>query len=81
MVMEEKPDMTENQNFYIIEHGVHWTGMPAWGNTLSDEEIWKLVTFLSQMGKLPPSAEPAWQQSTPSGQEEGNSGKESTPHE
>lgn len=35
--MEEAPDMTENQNFYIIKHGIRWTGMPAWGRVLNDQ--------------------------------------------
>jgi hypothetical protein len=25
----EMADMPENQNFYILEHGVRWTAMPA----------------------------------------------------
>ncbi len=66
MVMEDMPDMPENQNFYIIRHGVRWTGMPAWRNTLNDGEIWKLVTFLGHMDKLPPSVEEEWKKSLPS---------------
>ncbi|MGH9581543.1 MAG: c-type cytochrome [Bryobacteraceae bacterium] len=65
--MEEAADMPANQNFYIIQHGVRWTGMPAWKNTLSGEEIWKLVTFLSHMDKLPPAVEQEWKNPLPSG--------------
>jgi mono/diheme cytochrome c family protein len=53
---KEAPDMSESQNFYIIQHGVRWTGMPAWDKTLSDTQIWQLVTFLSNIEKLPPAA-------------------------
>jgi mono/diheme cytochrome c family protein len=53
---KDAPDMSENQNFYIIQHGIRWTGMPAWGKTLSDTQIWQLVTFLSNIEKLPPAA-------------------------
>jgi len=53
---KDAPDMSENQNFYIIQHGIRWTGMPAWGSTLSDTQIWQLVTFLSNIEKLPPAA-------------------------
>jgi mono/diheme cytochrome c family protein len=53
---KDAPDMPENQNFYIIQHGVRWTGMPAWNKTLSDTQIWQLVTFLSNIEKLPPAA-------------------------
>lgn len=53
---KDAPDMAENQNFYIIEHGIRWTGMPAWNQTLSDGQVWQLVTFLSNIEKLPPAA-------------------------
>lgn len=53
---KDMPDMAENQNFYIIEHGIRWTGMPAWNQTLSDGQVWQVVTFLSNMEKLPPKA-------------------------
>ncbi len=53
---QDAPDMAENQNFYIIEHGIRWTGMPAWNQTLSDAQVWQLVTFLSNIQKLPPTA-------------------------
>ena len=53
----DAPDMPENQNFYIIEHGIRWTGMPAWAHTLSDTQVWQVVTFLSNVEKLPPAAQ------------------------
>ncbi|MGB0036636.1 MAG: c-type cytochrome [Candidatus Acidiferrales bacterium] len=53
---KDAPDMAENQNYYIIEHGVRWTGMPSWNKTLSSQQIWQLVTFLSNVEKLPPAA-------------------------
>ena len=53
---KDAPDMAENQNFYIIQHGLRWTGMPAWNKTLNDTQIWQLVTFLSNIEKLPPAA-------------------------
>jgi thiosulfate dehydrogenase len=53
---KEAPDMPENQNFFIIEHGIRWTGMPAWNKTLNDAEAWQVVTFLSRIPQLPPAA-------------------------
>lgn len=52
----DAPDMPDNQNFYITKHGIRWTGMPAWGKTLSDTQIWTVMTFLANIEKLPPSA-------------------------
>ncbi|MCW8193852.1 c-type cytochrome [Proteobacteria bacterium 005FR1] len=31
--------------FWIVEHGIQMTGMPAWGQVYSDDEIWDLVAF------------------------------------
>jgi mono/diheme cytochrome c family protein len=53
---KEGSDMADNQAFYIIQHGIRWTGMPAWSKTLSDNQIWQTVTFLSAVQKLPPAA-------------------------
>lgn len=58
--MEDKADMAENQNFYIIQHGVRLTGMPAWGSLLDDQQIWQVTTFLSHMDKLPPPLVEQW---------------------
>lgn len=52
----DSPDMPENQNFYITKHGIRWTGMPAWGKTLNDTQIWTVTTFLANIEKLPPAA-------------------------
>lgn len=71
--LREAPDMQENENFYIIEHGVRWSAMPAWDDTLSDTQIWTLVTFLSRMGKLPPAVNQQWRTAQVSG---GNNSKE-----
>jgi mono/diheme cytochrome c family protein len=30
--------------------------MPAWGNVLSDEEIWRVVTLIRNFDSLPDSA-------------------------
>jgi len=62
---EDVPDMPENQNFYIIEHGVRWSGMPSWNQTLSQAQVWQLVTFLSNIQKLPPAALKAFETPAP----------------
>jgi mono/diheme cytochrome c family protein len=54
---QDAPDMSASQNFYIIQHGIRWTGMPAWGKTLSDTQIWTLCAFLDNTEKLPAAAQ------------------------
>jgi thiosulfate dehydrogenase len=58
--VEDAPDMPENQNFYIIQHGIRMSGMPAWKPVLSKQEIWQVTTFLSHMDKLPPQVSQQW---------------------
>ncbi len=52
--MTDAADMGDSDNYYIIQHGIRWTGMPAWEKVLSDNEIWQVVTFIGHMGNLPP---------------------------
>lgn len=67
---EEAPDMPENQNFYIIQHGIRLSGMPAWKGTLSEQETWRVTTFLSHMDKLAPQVSAAWRTSAGAAQGE-----------
>ena len=67
---EDAPDMRENQNFYIIQHGIRLSGMPAWKQALSEQEIWQVTTFLSHMDKLPPQVSAEWKKSASTSQSE-----------
>jgi thiosulfate dehydrogenase len=52
--MKQAPAMPDHENFYIIKHGVRWTAMPAWGNIMTDSEIWQVILVLSRFETLPP---------------------------
>jgi mono/diheme cytochrome c family protein len=58
--VEDPPDMPENQNFYIIQHGIRLSGMPAWKTSFKEPELWQVTTFLSHMDKLSPAVAAAW---------------------
>lgn len=58
--VEDTADMPENQNFYIIQHGIRLSGMPAWKQVLDEQEMWQVTAFLSHMDKLPPQVSDAW---------------------
>ena len=66
---KDPPDMPDNQNFYIASHGVRWTGMPAWNKTLTDEQIWQIVTFMSNIERLPPAAKAVFDTNSPAAQQ------------
>ena len=54
-------DDPEGASFWKIKHGVRLTGMPSFGYSLSDQDIWTLALFLKNMDKLPPAVQEAWQ--------------------
>jgi thiosulfate dehydrogenase len=55
-------DDPEGVSFWKIKHGIRLTGMPSWGYSLSDRQIWTLALFLKHMDKLPPGVQQRWQQ-------------------
>jgi mono/diheme cytochrome c family protein len=55
-------DDPEGVSFWRIKHGIRLTGMPSFGSSLSDDQIWTLALFLKHMDKLPPTVQQAWQQ-------------------
>ena len=54
-------DDPEGVSFWKIKHGIRLTGMPSFGDTLSDRQIWTLALFLRHMDKLPPAVQQTWQ--------------------
>lgn len=47
---EEEP----GELFWVVKNGIKMTGMPAFGATHGDEEIWAIVAFLQRMPELSP---------------------------
>jgi mono/diheme cytochrome c family protein len=47
-------DLTDGALFYIIEHGVRFTGMPGWstGTESGENASWQLVHFIRRLPKL-----------------------------
>ncbi len=43
---------TPEELFLVIKNGIRMTGMPAWGSTHSDKEIWELVSLIKAMRDL-----------------------------
>lgn len=42
------------ETFWVVKHGIKMTGMPAFGASHSDEEIWAIVAFMNRMPKISP---------------------------
>lgn len=69
--VEDAADMPDYQNFFIIQHGIRSSGMPAWGQSFSELQIWQATTFLSHMDHLPAEVSHQWK--TESGASTGSS--------
>ncbi len=64
LASEGVEDDSVGASFWKISHGIRWTGMPAWKESLTDAQIWKLATFLKHMDKLPAAPQEVWQKVT-----------------
>ncbi len=53
-LVEEAAEEDPAELFWITKHGIKMTGMPGFGVTHSDEEIWAIVAFLKTMHRLSP---------------------------
>ncbi|ADJ28269.1 c-type cytochrome [Nitrosococcus watsonii] len=42
----------DRELFYIIKHGVKFTGMPAWPALQRDDEVWAMVAFLRVLPEM-----------------------------
>ena len=49
---QEVPKWDANELFYIVKHGVKFTGMPAWPAQKRDDEVWAMVAFLRKLPAL-----------------------------
>lgn len=54
MRLDATQSLTDGELFYIVEHGVRFTGMPGWGTGTPEGETasWHLVRFVRHLPKL-----------------------------
>ncbi|HVR46868.1 MAG TPA: c-type cytochrome [Candidatus Binatia bacterium] len=53
-------DDPEGVIFWKIDHGIRFTGMPSFVQTLREEQIWQVTLFLKHMDGLPPAPQRVW---------------------
>ena len=58
---------SDGELFWILQNGIRMTGMPAFGPTHKDEELWKMVAFLRHLPELSDEEQKALR---PGGQED-----------
>lgn len=42
----------DRELFWIVKHGIKYTGMPAWVSQNRDDEVWAMVAFLKALPRL-----------------------------
>jgi len=52
---DEAEEWSEAEQFWIVKNGVRMTGMPAFGPTHADDQLWDLVAFLRKLPSLSPA--------------------------
>lgn len=45
-------DMTVAQLFWVAKNGIRFTGMPAWGPSRSDQDLWDAVGFAMKLPEM-----------------------------
>ncbi|HEY9552839.1 MAG TPA: cytochrome c [Allosphingosinicella sp.] len=67
---------TPSEVFWIVKYGIKMTGMPSFGASHSDEEIWNIVAFVERL----PAMRPGQYRAFPEGAGGGSEGSRSHTH-
>jgi len=51
---DEAEEWQPNELFWITKNGIRMTGMPAWKDILSDDDIWAIVAFMQKLPEMSP---------------------------
>jgi thiosulfate dehydrogenase len=60
LAKEGVDDDPEGVTYWKVAHGIRFTGMPGYGGTLSEREMWQISLFAKHLNSLPPRARSAW---------------------
>lgn len=64
-------DLSAAEIFWIEKNGLKMTGMPAFGATDEDDELWKIAAFVKQLPKIDPDQYAAIPKAQEKGDEHG----------
>ena len=69
--LEQTQKLADGEIFWVIENGVRFTGMPAFGGAHgSEEDSWKLVRFIRHLPQLTPEERVEMERYNPKGPED-----------
>ncbi|HEV2130804.1 MAG TPA: cytochrome c [Longimicrobiaceae bacterium] len=52
---EVVPEWSSAELYWIVKHGIKMSGMPAFGPTHSDDDLWAIVAFLRRLPGISPA--------------------------
>lgn len=53
-------ELKDEETFWLIRHGVKFTGMPSFGKTHSENQIWGIVGFVKLLPDMSPQEYDRW---------------------
>ncbi len=57
---QQAPKRIEGEIFYIVRHGIRYSGMGGWSNLMNEESTWKVAALLSRLDRLPAAVDTEW---------------------
>jgi mono/diheme cytochrome c family protein len=49
-------ELSASELFWIVKHGIKMTGMPSFGKTHTDEQIWGIIVIVKKLPEMNPAA-------------------------
>ena len=71
LTSEEIEEFNEGGLYWIVKNGIKMTGMPAFGPTHDEDELWAIVAFLRNLARMTPKEYDAMAKSAGRAQIEG----------
>lgn len=53
-------EMELHEVFWVLNHGIRHTGMPAFGSSHSSEDLWAIATFVERFDEMTPAQYERW---------------------
>lgn len=57
---DDPPPRPDWEIFWIVEHGIRYSGMGGWSDLLPEQDRWKIAAFVSRIDSLPPAVAAEW---------------------
>lgn len=76
LTLERVQRRSDGELFWIVQNGIRMSGMPAFGATHKERQIWEIVAFLRHLPSITPEEEKALAAANREHEEHGEEGKE-----